>query len=134
MDDQHLELVREVHRREWERRRAAGELPVPEEATIPCAELPSLPPDSPYHSAWNTYRRSIESLIQDGLAGFWLAIKDDAIIGIYPGPRFACAAFASESRDYQKAILIKQIRKCEPKSSVEQLSKPWPNSPVAGTA
>ena len=129
MDDRMLATVKEVHRKAIEGLRSAGMLDAPE-PPIPYFELPELDPTSPHYRAWNTYRRVVEKLLADGLRGFWLVIRDDIVIGIYPGPRLASWASAAESRDGNTSILIKQILPNEPVSTLERLKASCPTSPI----
>jgi hypothetical protein len=138
MDDPTLALVKAIHRKEIERLRSLGKLPLPPwlEPTIPFAELPELPADNPYHRSWNTYRRLTGEFLSKGLAGFWLAIKGDDILGIYPAARIAAFAFAAEPDDPNDPILIAQIRANEPCSTLERLKTLCPSlpTPLAKTA
>jgi hypothetical protein len=47
------------------------------------SELPPSPPDSPRDVEWETYRREVARLIDEGHEGKWVLIKNDAIIGVY---------------------------------------------------
>lgn len=58
--------------------------PFPKTAqTIPWTELPPADPNSPLAAEWETYRREIGRLLEEGLEGKCALIKGDEIIGIY---------------------------------------------------
>ena len=129
MDDQHLALVKAVHRAEIERLRALGE-PKPEPPPTHHTELPELPTDSPYYGSWNTYRRVIGQLLAAGLEGMVIAIKGDLILGYYPGLRMASLAVAKELPSPGERILIKQIKRYEDDYVLQRLKARCPNSPL----
>jgi hypothetical protein len=51
--------------------------------TIPWTELPPAEPGSPLAAEWETYRREVGRLLEEGQEGKYALIKGDQIIGIY---------------------------------------------------
>ena len=130
MNDQHLALVKEVHRKEAERLRALGLFPIPESTTVPFELLPELKTNHPLHRAWNTYRRVAQECLSNGLEGVWLVLKDDQVLGVYPAARLACQAIATEVDDPAAPFLIKQVRKDEPVTTLTRLELSCPSLPM----
>jgi hypothetical protein len=130
MDNTGLELVRKVHRKEIERLRAMGE-PKPEPPPIPHSELPELSHEHELHREWNTYRFHVAEFLASGLAGVWILVKGDNVLGAYGRWEFAYIAALEKAllHELSPPFLIHQIRANESATQIERIATPWPRSP-----
>lgn len=131
--DQTLALVRSVHRKEIERLQAAGESPLRASApaTVPYTELPEANPGSLFFHEWNTYRREVERLLAEGHEGKWVAIKGEAVLGIFDTVQQADSvglAMVLEGK-IEEPFALRQILANEPILNLRGYNRPWPNSP-----
>jgi hypothetical protein len=92
-------------------------------------ELPEHQPDNPVFRPWNKYRQVVADLLAKGFEGFWLVIRDDEILGIYPAARLALAAVSAESAETLERTLIKQLLEHEPVSTLESLKSRCTGTP-----
>ncbi|MBI3822980.1 MAG: hypothetical protein HY289_09930 [Planctomycetes bacterium] len=138
MNDQHLALVKEVHRKAIEQRRAEGKLDVPEPPPIAHTELAELSRDHELHREWETYRKHVSGWIEMGIEGMCVLVKRDAILGWYGRWEWAYikALEMVLERELEPPFLIHKIRSEEQASYLDELHTPWPrsHSPLAKTA
>lgn len=80
--------------------------------TIHYSELPASQPGSANAEEWETYRREVSRLLQDGHEGKWVLIKHSNIIGLFDDNG---SALREGYRRYQQdGFLIHQVQIREP--------------------
>jgi len=82
-----------------------------EPLTIPCTHLPEANPDSPLFREWNTYRREVRRLLEEGHAGRFVLIKDETLLGLWDSETEALRA--GYQRFLGQAFLVHQVQERE---------------------
>jgi hypothetical protein len=117
-------LVEELHRRTAETLLAAPAATAAR-AGIHYTQLPPAKPGEPLFQEWNTYRREVGRLLNDGQGGRYVLIKSDAVIGIYDA--WDAAREAGLKRYLLEPFLVHPIRAEEPHVRVRGLNLPCPS-------
>jgi hypothetical protein len=110
MNENERHLVESLHHQAVERLRA--QMLPHEEPAIPYTHLPEPRGDDPIAQEWNTYRREVQRLLDEGREGQFILIKGEEIIGIWDTEEEAESV--ARGRYLRQSCLIHQIRSREP--------------------
>lgn len=117
MNQHGADLIARIHQEaleEYCRQRESQPAPVaaPEPPTIHFTELPQGQPDSVLCTEWNTYRREVARLLNDGNAGKHVLIKGTAILGLWDTEAEAVAAGYARFR--RLPFFVHKVQEREP--------------------
>jgi hypothetical protein len=76
------------------------------------SELPELDPCGSLSTEWNTYRREVGRLLDEGHEGEWVVIKGEEVVGVWQVQEEALTAAAE--RFLLELVLVHQISTLEP--------------------
>jgi hypothetical protein len=97
-----------------------------EPATVHYTQLQDLPATSPICTEWNTYRRELPRLLEEGMAGKFALIKGEVTIGIFDN--FDEAVQVGREKYLMQAFLVQPIREREPLLRIRGHALPWHSS------
>lgn len=95
----------------------------PSGQTIPWDQLPDVEPGNVFFKEWNTYKREMPRLLEEGHEGKVVLIKGDELIEIFLTWDFAKAE--GYRRYYPDSFFIHTIQRQEPIYRIRGISMPW---------
>jgi hypothetical protein len=111
MSDKERALVAQMYREAVERLRGQP-LPPAVPATIHHTELPTAGAGDPLATEWDTYRREVGRLLDEGNANRWVLLKGEQLLGVWDTQEEALTA--GYQRFLRQPFLVHQVREREP--------------------
>ena len=124
MNDAGRALVEAMHRGTAAKLSTAPQSPA-DRASIHYTQLPPAMPGEPLFQEWNTYCREVGRLLDEGLVGRHVLIKDETVVGVYD--TWDAAREAGLQRYLLEPFFVHAIRSEEPYLRVRGLNFPCPS-------